>query len=109
MTDAVPANFLLAAKTTDLGDDNRFVAEVDETIVVIVRQDDEYYCIEDVCTHDGGVLSDGEFVDGCLICVRHGAKFDVKTGEAMCMPASEATRSYPVKIVGDDIYINVSA
>ncbi|MFN9913295.1 MAG: hypothetical protein ACK53L_11965 [Pirellulaceae bacterium] len=42
-----------------------------------------------------------------MICPRHGAKFDVRTGEALTMPATEPTGSYEVKIVGDSVYARV--
>ena len=48
-----------------------------------------FYAIDDVCTHDGGPLAEGE-LSGCeIMCPRHGARFDVRTGKALCMPAFE--------------------
>jgi 3-phenylpropionate/trans-cinnamate dioxygenase ferredoxin component len=72
--------------------------EVDDQFVLLVRYQDDVYCIEDVCTHDGGTLGDGELDGHCITCPRHGAKFDVRTGEAVTMPATEPTKSYEVKI-----------
>jgi len=56
----------------------------------------EYYAIEDICTHDDGPLAEGE-LDGCqLICPRHGARFDIRTGEALTLPAYRPVESYRV-------------
>ncbi len=82
--------------------------EIEERFVVLVLLDDEVYCIDDVCTHDGGTLGDGTMVDHCLACPRHGAKFDVRTGEAVTMPATEATRSYQVKVVDSTVYVKMT-
>jgi 3-phenylpropionate/trans-cinnamate dioxygenase ferredoxin subunit len=82
--------------------------EIEDRFVVMVLLDDEVYCIDDVCTHDGGTLGDGTMVDHCLACPRHGAKFDVRTGAAVTMPATEATRSYEVKVVDSTVYIKVN-
>lgn len=83
--------------------------EVDERFVVVVATSSGVYCIEDVCTHDGGSLSDGEFDGRCMVCPRHGAKFDVKTGKAICMPATEPTPSHTVKIDGDKVFIQLNS
>ena len=72
--------------------------ELDDQFILLVRYQDDVYCIEDVCTHDGGTLGDGELDGHCIACPRHGAKFDVRTGQAVTMPATEPTKSYEVKI-----------
>ena len=57
-----------------------------------------YYAIEDLCTHDDGPLAEGE-LDGCqVICPRHGARFDIRTGEALTLPAYRPVESFPVRI-----------
>ncbi len=82
--------------------------EVDQRFVVLVDLGAEVYCIEDMCTHDGGTLADGELDGQCLVCPRHGAKFDVKNGKAMCMPATEDTPSHPVRLEGDKVFVALS-
>ena len=51
----------------------------------------EFFCIDDVCTHDGGPLSEGQLDDHTIACPRHGAKFDIRTGKALTMPATVDT------------------
>ncbi len=82
--------------------------EVDQRFVVLVDLGNEVYCIEDMCTHDGGTLADGEFDGNCLVCPRHGARFDVKNGKAMCMPATEDTPSHCVKVEGTKVFVALS-
>jgi 3-phenylpropionate/trans-cinnamate dioxygenase ferredoxin subunit len=66
----------------------------------------EIYAIEDLCTHDGGALGQGQ-LDGCTImCPRHGAFFDVKTGAALTLPAILPVGTFPVRVEGDDIFID---
>ena len=58
-----------------------------DTAIAVFNIDGAYYAIEDVCTHDGGELAGGP-VDGFEIeCLRHGARFDLRTGAALCPPA----------------------
>jgi 3-phenylpropionate/trans-cinnamate dioxygenase ferredoxin component len=78
---------------------------VDDVPALLVRVGDDYYCIEDVCTHDGQPLTGGP-VEGCAItCPRHGAKFDLKTGKALSMPATEPVRTFPVEVRGADVHV----
>lgn len=84
------------------------LVEVDERLVILFRVGDDFFCIDDVCTHDGGTLSDGE-VHGCEIeCPRHGARFNIKNGEALTMPATQNTVAHEVKIDGSDVMVRLS-
>jgi 3-phenylpropionate/trans-cinnamate dioxygenase ferredoxin component len=102
------SDFLPACKTTDLSTEGKLSVELGDRFVVIVRIDDEYYCLDDICTHDGGTLGDGHLEDHCLVCPRHGAKFDVRNGDAVEMPATEATGSYEVRVEGDQIFVRLN-
>ena len=100
--------FAFACKLSELKPNVIKALEVDDRFVVLVMlSDSKVYCIEDVCTHDGGTLSDGELVGNCLVCPRHGAKFDVKTGDAVCMPATVGTLSHGVQIRNDDVFVQL--
>jgi 3-phenylpropionate/trans-cinnamate dioxygenase ferredoxin subunit len=64
-----------------------------------------FYAIEDLCTHDGGELDQGE-LEGCrIMCPRHGAYFDVSTGAALTLPAVLPVRTFLVRVEGDDIFV----
>jgi 3-phenylpropionate/trans-cinnamate dioxygenase ferredoxin subunit len=81
--------------------------EVDGVPVLLCDVGGELYAVEDVCTHDGGALDGGE-LDGCrVMCPRHGALFDVTTGKALTLPAVVPLPVFPVRIDGDDVYVEV--
>lgn len=101
------ANFVPVAKVTDIPDPGKTVVEVDDQMVALFHVDGQFYAIDDVCTHDGGPLAEGTLEDHTIACPRHGAKFDIRNGAALSMPATRPTKSYPVKIEGDDVLVLV--
>lgn len=75
------------------------LVDVDDITVMVINIEGEFYAIEDICTHDGGTLSDGE-IEACeIICPRHGARFDIRTGVVTAPPAYEDLPTYAVRIV----------
>jgi len=101
-------DFVRVAKTTDLPDPGQMLAEVDDRIVVLMKVSGELFCLDDVCTHDGGPLSEGTLDDHTIACPRHGAKFDVRTGKALTMPATEDTVAHEVQIRGDEVWVRIN-
>lgn len=86
------------------------LVEVDERLIVVIHAAGHFYALDDVCTHDGGPLSEGS-VDGqagTIACPRHGAKFDVKTGAALTMPATKPTVAHEIKVDGDQVFVRLS-
>jgi 3-phenylpropionate/trans-cinnamate dioxygenase ferredoxin subunit len=65
------------------------------------------YAIDDVCTHDGGALDQGELEGEEIECPRHGARFDVRTGAATQLPAFEPVETHEVRVEGEDILVGV--
>ena len=76
--------------------------------LLICHTAEGFYAIDDTCTHDDGPLADGWLDGDAIECPRHGARFDVKTGKVLCLPAAVPIKSYPVKVDGDAIQVNVS-
>lgn len=74
----------------------RLVQDEDVDLAVF-NVDGTLHCIEDLCTHDGGNLVEGDYEAGVVTCPRHGAKFDVRTGEALCLPAVAPTPRHRVR------------
>lgn len=100
--------FHFACKKSEISDGQKLLVEVDESLVILFQVGDDYHAIDDVCTHDGGTLSDGELV-GCEIeCPRHGAKFDICSGKALTMPATQDTVAHKVKLEGDDVMVQLA-
>lgn len=102
------AEFQKVADVDALVDPGKTVHEVGDRIVVLVKVDGQLYCIDDVCTHDNGPLSDGELVGCELICPRHGARFDVCSGRALSLPATRATATHEVQVVNGEVFVKVS-
>lgn len=75
------------------------VIDLDGTDVAIFKIDDEFFAIEDVCSHDGTEIASGELDGDEIICPRHGARFCIKTGAVKSAPAYEDIHSYPIRIV----------
>ncbi len=73
-------------------------AEIDGTRIAVFKLQDGIYAIEDVCTHDGGQLTGGCIENDEIVCPRHGARFSIKTGEALTAPAYEPTYIFPVSV-----------
>lgn len=95
------------AKTSDVPQGAAVRVVVDGTEVLLCNFEGTIYAIEDVCTHDGGALDQGELEGYRIMCPRHGATFDVRTGEALTLPAVMPVPKYAVRIEGDDIYVEV--
>jgi 3-phenylpropionate/trans-cinnamate dioxygenase ferredoxin subunit len=74
------------------------LTEVNDTEVAIFNTGGQYYAIEDVCTHDGGTLADGEVEGFEIECPRHGARFDLRTGEVTAPPANVGIRTFAVRV-----------
>lgn len=99
------AEFVPVAKLSELAETGKKLLELDDRLLVLVQVGGKYFCVEDVCTHDGGPLGEGRLDGFDLICPRHGARFDVRDGRAKTMPATERTGSYAVKVEGETIYV----
>jgi 3-phenylpropionate/trans-cinnamate dioxygenase ferredoxin subunit len=79
---------------------------VDGVPVLLCNVDGNIYAVENVCTHDGNPL-DGELDGPRIMCPRHGAWFDVTTGKALTLPAVSPLPTFPVKVDGDDVCVDV--
>ena len=71
---------------------------VNGTIVVVFNLNGEYYALDDVCTHDGGPLSDGVVQGDSVACPRHGACFNIRTGAVTAPPAVEPVRAFDTRV-----------
>ncbi len=93
--------------TDDLPPGERLFIELGDQPVVIFNLDGEFFAIGDVCTHDQGPLGEGEVEDHEIICPRHGARFDIRTGEVLALPAIQDVPRYPVRVHDDMVEIGV--
>jgi 3-phenylpropionate/trans-cinnamate dioxygenase ferredoxin subunit len=98
-------NWIDIAPVTEIAPGEWKTVDVAGQLVAIFNLDGEFFAIEDVCTHDGGELTGGEIEDGCIVCPRHGARFDIRTGAVLSPPAYEDVLTYPVRVKGDRVQL----
>ncbi len=91
-------NWVNVAKVEAFEDDHWQVIELDDDPVAVVKLQGKFYAFHDICTHDGGILTGGDIEGDEIICPRHGAAFNIKTGACTCPPAYEDIHIFPVRI-----------
>ena len=97
--------FTRVADVSEIADPGTMLVEVDGDVVALFHVEGRFYAIDDVCTHDGGPLVDGELTGYKIACPRHGAKFDIRTGAALSMPAVRPTRAHLVKVEDGGVWV----
>lgn len=95
------SEWVKVARVEDLPPGNRRVVDVDGVAVAVFNLDGSYCAIEDTCTHDGGELASGELVGEEIVCPRHGARFNIKSGAVTAPPAYSAVATFPVRVAAD--------
>jgi metal-sulfur cluster biosynthetic enzyme/nitrite reductase/ring-hydroxylating ferredoxin subunit len=100
-------SFHRVADLGEIADPGKTLVDVDGEMIALFHVGGQFHAIDDVCTHDGGPLVDGELIDHKIACPRHGAKFDIRTGAALSMPAVRATRSHEVKVEDGGVWIRL--
>jgi 3-phenylpropionate/trans-cinnamate dioxygenase ferredoxin subunit len=91
----------------EIEEDSSRSFEVGDRQIVVANYEGEFYAFDNVCTHDGGILGQGKIYDRQIECPRHGARFDIKTGEATQMPAVTEIETFELKVENDTIFVAV--
>lgn len=99
--------FIELASLDELPDGERLYVEIDGAPIVVFNIAGDFYAIADLCSHDGGPVGDGELTGFSISCPRHGADFDVRTGEVLSLPAIVDIPAYPIRIENGMIKIGV--
>jgi 3-phenylpropionate/trans-cinnamate dioxygenase ferredoxin subunit len=99
--------FVEIAPASELPSGERLFVEIGDKPIVIFNIAGQFFAIGDVCSHDDGPLGDGVIEGHNVVCPRHGAEFDVRTGKAMAMPAVVDIPAYPVKIRNGTIFVGI--
>ena len=102
------ADFVRVARLDQIPEPGKRLFEVDDRLVVLFRVEAHVYCLEDLCTHDGGPLGEGELDGHSIACPRHGAKFDIRTGQVLTMPATESTLSHETKVQDGEVFVRLA-
>jgi len=93
------------AKAEELKPGEYRSVEIEGELVAVFNLDGRFYAIGDVCTHDGGILTGGTVEGRVITCPRHGAQFDITTGEVVRMPAFEPLPTYEVRVEGGEVQV----
>src|SRR4051794_40463266 len=101
------ADFVRVAKASDVPDPGKLLVEIEDRFIALFHVGGKFYALDDVCTHDGGPLAEGALSGYEIACPRHGAKFDIRDGRALTMPATQPTASYEVKVEAGDVFIRL--
>jgi 3-phenylpropionate/trans-cinnamate dioxygenase ferredoxin subunit len=105
--DPLQIEFVEIAPVAELPEGERLFIEAAGRSIVIFNLSGKFYAIGDVCSHDSGPVGDGDIEQYEIICPRHGARFDIRTGKATSLPAVVDIPSYPVRVVGDMLEIGL--
>jgi 3-phenylpropionate/trans-cinnamate dioxygenase ferredoxin subunit len=105
--DSSKVEFIEIAPVADLPNGERLFIEVEGRSIVIVNIANQFFAIADICTHDDGPLGDGDIEGFNIVCPRHGGEFDVRTGQAVQMPAVVDIPAYPVRVVDGMIKVGI--
>ena len=101
--------FIPVGSVEEIKEGERLFLEIDEKLIVILNINGQFYAIADVCSHDDGPVGEGTLEGFEIICPRHGARFDIRTGKVLALPAFVDIPAYPVRLVGDQIEIGFPA
>jgi len=99
------SDFERVAAVNEVVPGGRLLVFVDDVPVLLIRIGDEFFAVEDVCSHDGQPLTNGPVTDCSITCPRHGARFDLRSGAPLCMPATSPIPTYEVQIREDQIFL----
>jgi naphthalene 1,2-dioxygenase system ferredoxin subunit len=101
------AGWVWVAGRGDLAEGEVLGVEVAGRSIALYATDEGIFATDNVCTHAYACLSDG-WLDGEVIeCPLHAARFDIRTGKVLDPPATEDLKTYPVRVVGDEIQIRI--
>ena len=102
------SNWVRACARDDIETEDLIRFDLGERTFAIYRSpEDEFYATDGLCTHEQVHLADGLVMDHLIECPMHNGQFDYRTGAATRTPACEALRTYPVKVGGEDVFINI--
>lgn len=92
-------DWLELGRVDEFAEGDRHVVDVAGREVVVVRAAGRFYAIDNICTHDGEELASGPVEGAEIICPRHGARFCLRTGEALTPPAYEPVATHELRVV----------
>ena len=105
--DSAKVEFIEIAPSSELPAGERLFVTIEDKSIVIFNVAGNLYAIADLCSHDNGPLGDGDLEGDEVVCPRHGARFDIRTGKTMGLPAVVDILAYPVRVMDGVIQIGI--
>lgn len=99
--------FVRAARLSELPAGRAVIVEVGDEDIALCNVSGEVFAVANLCTHDQGPLGEGYLDGGEIECPRHGARFDVRTGEVKVLPAIVPIPTFEVRIEGDEVWVDL--
>ncbi len=101
--------YVAVAAVEELPAGERLFVQIDQQPLIVFNIGGQYFAIGDVCSHDGNILDDAPLEGWEVVCPRHGAHFDIRTGKVMALPAVEDIPAFPVRVVDGQIEVGMPA
>lgn len=99
------SDFVRVAETSDIPPGRVKVVLVGDRRIALCNVDGQFFAINNLCSHDGGPLDQGELAGDVIECPRHGARFDVRTGKVLALPAVKPLNTYPLRVEDSEIRV----
>ncbi len=103
------SEFIRVARASEIPPGSMKRVEVAGRAVALANLDGQFYAIDDTCSHEESSLSEGTLSGEVVACPKHGARFNVKTGRVLSLPAVRSVASYPVRVEGDEVLVSPEA
>ena len=100
--------FVRACAVDDVPTDEALGVTLGEYDVAVARHEDEFFAIQDLCSHASVQLSEGEVEDCTVECWLHGSRFDLRTGKPTGLPATEPVATFPIEVRDDGLYVDTT-
>lgn len=101
-------SFERACAVADVPSDEALGVTIGAYDVAVARDGDEFFAVQDLCSHAAVALSEGEVSDCTVECWLHGSRFDLRTGKPTGLPATEPVATFPLEVRGSDIFVDTT-
>jgi len=100
------AEWVRAAAAADVAPGTFKALAVGRTRIVLCNVEGDFYALRDQCSHDDLPLSNGDLEGDEFVCIHHGARFDVCTGRALCLPAIRPVQTFEVEVRDGEVFVH---
>jgi|AmaraimetFIIA100_FD_contig_61_3972966_length_2241_multi_7_in_0_out_0_2 3-phenylpropionate/trans-cinnamate dioxygenase ferredoxin subunit len=108
-TSGAGGEYVRVARRGDIPAGTMIRVEAGGHVIALANIDGEFFAIDDTCSHEEASLSEGGLTGDVVVCPRHGARFNARTGRVLSLPAVRSVATYAVKVEGDDVLVGTEA